>query len=200
LKELGISSFCAQFRAAGGALGVSFATFGLTGLRYTSAWISYGMRLDPGISAGIGLHFWNSSLTEKMFYCPGISCAMGFRAKINDRLVIGAHLFHPVGWHAEKPEIRNGQLIISSGCSYTFFLIVTYYCDLQIMSKNHIKSCHGLKLKLKDQLDLLFGMHNLPFTVSGGITIFNINWTLQVGFEYIMDSGTIPSSSLSYAW
>jgi len=200
MNDLGISSLCAQSRTEGGALGISFSTHGITGLRYTSAWISYGMSLHHGITAGIGLHFWNSSITEQMLYKPGISCAMGIQAKINDRLVIGAHLFHPVGWYTDIPEIRSGQLIISSGCSYTFFKMVTYYCDLQFMSEYRIKSCHGLKLKFKEQLEILFGMHNRPFSISGGITIFHTNWILQAAFEYMMDSGHIPSSSLSYAW
>lgn len=200
INDLGISSLCAQFRTVNGALGISFSTYGITGLKYTSAWFSYGMKLYNNITAGIGLHFWNSSIAEKMLFKPGISCAMGIQAKINDRFVIGAHLFHPVGWYSDIPELRCGQLIISSGCSYTFFKMVTYYCDLQFMSVNRIKSCHGLKLKIKERLEILLGMHNQPFSISGGISVFHKNWTLQAAFEYLTDSGVTPSSSFSYAW
>ena len=200
VKELGISSLSAQIHAGEGAFGTTLSTFGITGLRETSAWISYGMKLHSGITAGLGIHFWSSSIPDQMLYHTGFSFAAGMQAKVNDQLFIGAHVLHPAGWNIEKPGRRNEQMVISAGFSYTFFQTITYYSDLQIMPENHIQTCHGMELKFSERIGFLLGMHNRPFSISGGVAIIHANWTLHAAFEYMIDSGSTPFSSLTYAW
>ncbi|MEN8229924.1 MAG: hypothetical protein ABFS38_17320 [Bacteroidota bacterium] len=200
LKELGISSLCAQIHAGEGTFGTTLSTYGITGLRETSAWISYGMKLHPGITAGLGIHFWCSTIPEQLLYHIGFSFAAGIQAKVNDQLFIGAHVLHPAGWNAITPGMRLDRMVISAGFSYTFFQTVSYYSDLRILSENHIQSCHGIELKLSERIEFLLGMHNHPFSISWGVAFLLDNWTLHAAFEYLIDSGSTPFSSITYAW
>lgn len=199
LNELGISTLSAQILAGGGAFGTTLSSVGIAGLRQTSAWISYGMKLQQRITVGLGLHFWNSSIPDQMFFNPGFSFALGIRAKINDQFVLGAHVLHPLGWYADSPGPVNDGMVISMGCSYTFFQIISYYFDLQLIPEYQIQSCHGIQLKFKERAEMLLGMHNKPFSISGGVAVNFPKWTLYIAYEYIIDSGYMPSSSFTYA-
>ncbi len=200
LNELGISTLSAQILAGEGAFGATLSSFGILGLRQTSAWISYGMKLQHGITAGLGIHLWSSTIPDKVFFHPGFSFALGIQARINDLIVIGAHVNHPVGWYSDNPGQGNDPMVISIGGSYTFFQTITYYSNLQLFSETQIQSCHGIKLKFKERVELLLGMHNRPISISGGVATIFPNWNLYIAFEYIIDSGPIPSSSFTYAW
>jgi hypothetical protein len=49
-------------------------------------------------------------------------------------------------------------------------------------------------------LGITLGMHNNPIVVSGGIFFHHGSWQIHLAFEYCMDNGSTPSSSLTYAW
>lgn len=200
IDELGISSISGQVPAGEGAFGATLSTFGIRGLCYTSTWLSYGMKLHPGITAGLGIHLWNSSIPEQIIFHPGFSCAMGIQARINDKLVIGGHVMHPACWSADTQGQQMNFMVISAGCSYTFFQTATFHSDLHIMPESHIQMCQGIELELKDRIGINLGMHNRPFSVSGGIVVLHLHWTIHVAFEYMIDSGSTPSSSLTYVW
>jgi len=200
IRDLDISSLSTQHRVGEGALGTMLSSFGITGLKYTSAWISYGLKLHPKLAAGLGLHFWNTSIREQFLYHPGFSCAMGIQVRINEQLMIGGHVLHPIGWYSNIPVQRNQQMVISAGCSYTLFQTITYYADLHFKNENQIQMCHGVELKMNERFGLMLGMHDQPFSVSAGLMLAHSNWILHAAFEFMIDSGGIPYSSLAYAW
>ncbi len=200
MNELGISTMSAQILVGEGAFGTTLTSFGISGLRQTSAWISYGMKLQHGVTAGLGIHVWSLTIPDQLFFHPGFSFGIGIQVKINDQFVLGGHVLHPIGWNATGTGSWDDQMVISIGCSYTFFQIIAYYSNLKLLSKYQIQSCHGIGLNFKDRVELMLGMHNRPFSISGGVATFFSNWNLNVAFEYIIDFGTIPSSSFTYAW
>lgn len=200
LKELGISSLSAQLHTGKGALGTTFTSFGIPGLRVTSVWISYGMQLHPGITAGLGIHGWTYSTGENRLFTPGISCALGIQGMIGERMLTGIHILHPVGWEARSTGVSQQPMVLTAGFAYTLFHVITFYTDLQMTPDSPLKSCHGLELSLEEQIQVQLGMHNRPFAVSGGITLTRTSWTFSTAFEYMLDSGGTPSTSLTYAW
>ena len=200
LCDLGISSLSIQVPAKTGGFGATLSSFGITGLRQTSTWISYGLKLHPDLSAGLGLHFWNSSIREHSLYHFGASCALGIRFRINQNLFLGAHVMHPVSWPDREPDTVYRLMMISTGFSYTFFKSTTYHSDLHILPEGTLQWCHGLEHHLSESIKILLGMHNRPYSVSGGITVRHNRWSITIAFAYRIDTGTTPSSSLSYAW
>lgn len=200
IREVGIASLSLQAPLGRGGFGATISTMGIKGFRQTSSWISYGLNLHPFLSAGIGLHFRNTSIREKVFFHAGVSCALGIQFKINENLMLGAHVMHPVAWPDRYPGTDNRQMMISAGVSYTFFRTATYHSDLHVWPSGYIQWSHGLEIFLKDSFRILLGIHNRPHTLSGGIQLKHQRWAVSIAVSYRFDTGTTPSSTLSYAW
>lgn len=200
LTGLGIASLSIQIPAGTGGFGANFTSFGITGLRQTSAWVSYGLKFHPDISAGLGLHFWNSTTREKVFFHVGASCALGLRIRVQENFYLGAHILHPFVLPFRNSVPGQQLMMISTGLSYGFFKTATYHSDLHILPQGVLQWSHGLEIILKKSVRILLGMHNRPYAVSGGISVQGLRWSLTIAIAYRFDTGTTPSSSLSYAW
>jgi hypothetical protein len=200
LGELGITAISFQARLGDGGFGGILSTTGITGFRLTSAWIGYGLKLRPRISAGIGLHFWNTSIPEQFIYHPGVSCALGIQVRISENFSLGGHVLHPVAWTGHGSRADQKPMMISAGISYRFFGTATYRCDLHLLPEGNLQWCHGIEVQLQEKLTMLLGMHNRPYTLTGGISLQYRRLMVVIATEYRFDAGTIPSTSLSYAW
>ncbi len=200
LKELGCSAFSGQFSAGTGALGVALTTQGLEGLRQSSLWLSYGLQLHSAISAGMGIHIWNTGIANQYIYAPGISFALGLQVRINEQWKIGMRLVHPVGWTA-LPALPTGQeMIIETGISCSFLKTAHIYTELHIKAESGIILCSGLEWKLNSRINLRTGFCNRPYIFSWGISLKFTRWVTEFSFQYRTDSGISPLSSLTHEW
>jgi hypothetical protein len=200
LKELGISSLSGQFTTGSGAIGIAMDTQGLTGFRQSSLWLSYGMKLHPNMSAGVGIHFWNSTIEEQFIYAPGISFALGLQIRINDQWNLGGQLFHPAGWSALPGVSSQKQLAITAGCSYSFLRAGLFYSELHIKPIEGIILCNGLEWIVNPHTIFRTGVSNRPFTFSWGVSLKFTKWVMEFSFQYRNDSGLAPLTSLTHAW
>jgi hypothetical protein len=198
--QLGISSLGLQLSTDKGGLGTFFSTYGIPGLRQSSLWISHGMSISKVLSVGLGMHVWTSSIPEKRVYHPGISLSLGLQARINKQWMVGAHVKYPAGWDDGAIGLPNHAMTISLGCSFSFFETATAYADLHMAPGTRIQWANGIEWTLRKTMRLMCGIHNQPFTWSAGISVVHKRCELQVAFQYVNYTGTIPSTSLHYAW
>ena len=198
--ELGISSVGLQVSTEKGAWGTCFSSYGIPGLRQSSLWVSYGMAITPVLSAGIGMHFWTFSLPEKKLYDPGSSLALGLQARINEQWVLGAHILHPADWNDTASDHPDFTMTISAGCSYSFFKTAIFYSELYMAPEKRIQWANGIEWNLRNSIRFMLGIHNQPFTWSAGISVIRKRYELQITFQYVTDTGTIPNTSIHYAW
>jgi len=189
--ELGLSVLAAQIKDQRGGWGVVVSTFGITGLRQSSLWFSYGMNLSPFLSAGLGMHFQTFSIPEKSFFHPGLDLALGLQARLSEHWVLGAHV-----------ETKNSRqsMLISAGCSYSFFKTATCYSELHIYPGQGIQLASGLEWDLRKKLNMLLGFTTQPITWSAGLAILHKKLVMQLAFQYITENGSIPHTSLHYVW
>jgi hypothetical protein len=199
LLELGQSSLSGQFITGHGALGVAVSTQGIKGLRQSSFWLSYGLKLHPDLAAGMGIHLWNSSIEGELLYAGGISFALGIRARINEQWVAGAHVQHPASW-SSLPFPASSPMTIAAGFSYTFLRAATLYSEIHVKSRYGIILVEGIECILSKGVSMSIGFSDKPFTFSWGISILQSTWTLQFAFQYRTASGTVPYTSLAHAW
>ncbi|MEN8203632.1 MAG: hypothetical protein ABFS28_13630 [Bacteroidota bacterium] len=189
--ELGVSVLAAQIKDPKGAWGTVFSTFGITGLRQSSVWLSYGMRLSPSLSAGLGMHFHTFSIPEKSFFHSGLDLALGLQTRISEHWVLGVHM---------ATESSRQSMCISAGCAYSFFNTATCYSELHIKPGQGIQLANGLEWSLRKQFSLMLGISNLPLTWSAGVAVLRQNWVMHLAFQYVTENGSIPHSSLHYVW
>jgi len=200
LKELGISSFSGQFSSGKGALGIALSTLGLSGFRQSSLWLSYGLKLHSDISAGVGIHLWNSTITEQLIYAPGISFALGLQVRIQEQWKLGARLFHPAVWSSQTEQSKEQLMAIEAGFSYSFFKVAWLYSELHITPGASLILCGGIEWILKQQTRLRAGICSRPFTFSWGISLRFTKWIVDFSFQYRTDTGLSPLTSMTYAW
>lgn len=200
LKELGISSLSGQFISGKGALGMALSTQGLRGLRQSSLWLAYGLRVHSHISTGVGIHFWNSTINEQIIYAPGISFALGLQVRIQEQWTLGARLFHPIAWSAQSDFPRDKYMSIEAGFSYSFFRLAQIYSELHIMPETYFTVCSGIEWILKQHTVLRTGVSSKPFTFTWGISLNFTKWIIEFSFQYRTDSGLSPLTSLTHAW
>jgi hypothetical protein len=112
----------------------------------------------------------------------------------------GGHVMYPIGWSAHLPNHQNPSMILTAGGSYRFFKTATYHGDLHIMAKNHLQISHGIELAIGEKTGISLGMHNHPYAASFGIKLATPEWNIQITVEYSLDTGSLPSSSLTYVW
>jgi hypothetical protein len=200
LRELGQSSLSGQFLSGTGSLGIVLSTQGIKGLRQSSLWLSYGLKLHPDVSTGMGIHFWNSSLAEQAFHAPGISFALGIRVRIQQQWIVGAHVLHPASWRSLSLPSTSPGMTIAAGFSYTFLKTATIYSEVHIKPRSGIILVEGLEWQLNKKISIRTGFADKPLTFSWGISLLHSKWNIQFAFQYRAKSGTVPLSSLSHDW
>jgi hypothetical protein len=200
LRELDESSLSGQFHMGNGALGMVFSSRGIKGLRQSSLWFSYGMRLHPAATAGVGFQVWNTSLAEQLFYASGMGLAVGVRINVREQWMAGTHVHYPV--FRSLPALAYAQQgsRIAAGLSYTFLKVGTLYAEIHIHAEHGIILLAGLEWTLNQRLCLKAGYADKPFTLSWGMAWIHPRWSVQFAFQYRMSSGSVPLASLSHAW
>jgi hypothetical protein len=183
-----------------GALGLMLSSMGLKGLRQSSLWLSYGQKLHPDISAGVGMHFWNSSISEHLFYAPGIGVSLGLQIKIQEQWKLGARVFHPAAWSFRSAPNRKESMRIETGFAYSFFRVARIYSELQIRPNASIILCGGCDWALNQQIRIRTGISSGPFTFSRGIFLRLKRCIAEFSFQYRTDTGLTPLTALSYEW
>lgn len=200
LKELGQSSLTGQFITGNGAIGLQLSTQGIKGLRQSSLWFSYGLKLHPDVAAGMGIHFWNTSMAEQILYASGLSFALGIRIRIHQQWMLGAHVRHPLSWSSLTLPSASPGMILACGFSYTFMKSSTIYSEIHISPGIGIILAEGIEWHPGKRISLSFGFSDKPFTFSWGISLLHPNWNILFAFQYRTDSGVVPFTSLSHAW
>jgi len=200
LRDLGQSSLSGQFLTGNGAMGVLLSTQGIKGLRQSSLWFSYGLKLHPDVAAGMGIHLWNTSMAEQVLYATGLSFALGIRARIHSQWMVGAHVRHPLSWSSLTLPSASPGMSIAAGFSFTFLKSATIYSEVHIKPGIGIILVEGIEWYLSRGISLSLGFSDKPFTFSWGISFLHPHWNIQFAFQYRTQSGTVPFVSLSHAW
>jgi hypothetical protein len=200
LEDLGISTLSAYLPVGKGGFGGSLGSAGVPGFRHTSVWLAYGTRLSPLLTAGVGFHFWNHGIEGQAFFHSGAGCALGVQLKASDRLTLGAHVRDPFAWSDLPGFNYSNRMEISAGLAWTFLESASFFSELHLAPSSALQWCNGLELHAGPSLGFLFGMHNRPFVLSGGMSMDYRNLILSLAAAYCFDTGCIPSASLSYGW
>jgi hypothetical protein len=198
--DLDIVSLSVQLSLNRGGPGLMLSTMGINGMRQTSAWISYGLELHPRLFAGAGIHLQNTSITGDAIHQLEAGFALGLQFRVNNELLLGAHVKNPGAWPGKNLETNGEGLMITSGLSYFFYKTAWYHTEFHVASGRQVQWSNGLEIIITDSLLLLLGVNNQPWSISAGISMKYRNWGLCLAGSYCLDTGTTPRTSLSYEW
>jgi hypothetical protein len=197
-SDLDIVSLSVQLALKHGGPGLSLSTMGITGMRQTSAWFSYGLMLHPHLFAGVGISLKNTGIAEEAYHKMGAGFALGLQFQVNNELLLGAHLSMPAAWPG---SLSAGEThIITSGLSYLFYNTARYHTEFQVTGGGFLRWGNGLEITISDTLLLELGISNQPWSLSSGISISHKKWVLNLAGVYCLDTGITPYTTLSYVW
>lgn len=198
--DLGISSLSIQAAMTHGALGASLIHWGIAGLRHTSFWMAYGIRLSSGWLAGVGIHGWSKSTGEQLLHHPGFSFAAGVQWKVHDRFRWGSHLAHAAGWQSGGPGHHALPLKLAMGGSLLVVQGITFHLEVVFISGNTFGWRSGMEWDSERGFLMQFGLRPDPLTVSWGCSFIHQNWILQAAVAFGQETGVTPSTALTRAW
>lgn len=198
--DLGTSSLSLQWGTPHGGMGTTLTHTGISGYSQTSAWISFGIQLAGRWSAGLGLHFWTHSFSERWFHHPGFSFAAGALWRIHDRIRWGIHIVHPVGWTSGLPGKYALPMTISTGVCLYPGQGTALYLEMASVTGQALKWKMGLEWEIRKNIRLQFGLQPAPFLLSGGISFHYSGWMIQTAFAFGPETGISPATGLTHAW
>ncbi len=198
--DLGISMVSLQLATSHGALGAALSRYGISGVGFTSAWLAYGITLHEGWSAGVGMHFWNTSVREKWLNRPCLSFAAGIRACINDAVSIAAHVIHPAGWYSPGSQPKHHPMTITAGGRWEMMPSACSYLELEFTTGFPVRWKVGLEWVENRGIGLQIGFHSQPLTIACGTSFTFQRWNIQTAFTYCLDAGNTPYAALTYEW
>jgi len=200
IPQLDIISLSAQISLDRGGPGLAFSSMGISGLRQSSVWISYGLRLHTRISAGAGIHFRFTSIPENILFHSEAGFAIGLQFLLSEDLVLGAHLKQPAAWTDARQKNSADQMMICTGFSYAFFQTASVYSEFHITTSGPVQWCNGLTIEITGSIQLYLGINTKPWSLSGGLSFDYRNWGITLAVACYMDAGISPATSLSHAW
>lgn len=200
LMELGESGLSVQFPLHKGAFGIALFSRGIKGFAQSSLWLAYGMKLHPEVEAGMGIHFWNSSLAEQWLYAYGLSFALGIRVRIHPQVVLGAHARHPASWSSLSIPGPSPDMRLAAGIAYTFLTSASIYSEIHVDGAQGIILVEAAEWSLRPSVRMSTGFCSRPLSLSWGLAFLQEHWKFQFAFQYRFRSGTVPSTSLTYVW
>lgn len=121
--DLDIIALSVQFFLKRGGPGLTLSTMGITGMRQTSVWISYGLKLHPRLFAGAGIHLRNLGHRENAIYHFDAGYALGLQFRISNDLMLGAHMSRPAAWHSSSTGPARHSMLIATGLSYSMIVL-----------------------------------------------------------------------------
>ena len=198
--DLDIASLSAQLVLKNGSPGLTLYSMGITGMRQTSAWISYGMMLHPRVFAGAGIHLRNTGVSREAFYLIEAGYALGIQFLVSDELILGAHVTHPVAWSGKSAAMSRASMMISSGLSYDFYKTARYLTEIHVWADRPLQWCNGLEISISDSILILMGLKNQPWSLSAGLSLAYRKWEITLAASYCLDTGTTPCTSVTYEW
>lgn len=199
LRDLGISSLSAQVQAGKGAIGMAASTMGLKGLRQSSLWLACGQRFHPQITAGVGLHFWSTSIRDQFLFAPGLGYTMGLQIRFRKTWILGARLSHPFAWSRSPNGIRK-SMGLQCGFARSIFDVGQVYAQANIQPGIPIILSSGAQWKLNRQIIFRTGIRSGPLTFTWGLQLSFSNFLIEFSGIYSSDTGLSPLSALSYEW
>lgn len=200
IGDLGISSLSFQYGMSHGALGVTFIHAGISGYSQSSVWIAYGINIAENVTAGVGIHGWTHSISERWFHHPGFSFAAGIQWKIRQKIHWGIHLSHPLGWQSGLPGKHALPMKIAMGFGLLLGNGTILHLETHSTTGRALQWRAGLEWEVRHGLYLQFGLHPGPIAVSGGLTFQHHGWKVQTAFVYGLETGGSPATALTYVW
>lgn len=198
IKELGLSSFGAQFHLFPGNIRAGVQHFGIPGYQQVNTSLGYGMKISENIFAGVGFRYYNTISQGKWSYLRALGLSGGVLFKAGELTWIGAHVINPVTVNNYPEYGAIFPSIITLGIHREIYTSSSALAEISYHSESGFVSRIALRLHCSENIDLLGGYHSNPATLSMGTGITFPLFKLDFAFAYSLRCGVIPALTITH--
>lgn len=197
VNELGLSAIGAVIPAFKGSFGVNVSHFGYSQFNITRAGVSYGMKLSPRFSAGVGFNVHHMQVAGDYREKDAYTVEGGLLYMPVKGVAIGAYIFNPTQSSLDGEESLPQQFGV--GITYLPNEKLTLVIQVDDDTESKPAARGGVEYKALDNLAFRLGYSSgNPEGLTGGFG-FNVK-AIQVdlSFGYHRILGYTPQLSVSY--
>ena len=200
VKELTQSGFAAAIPIKKGTFGICYSSLGYKLYRESQTTLSYGMKLNDNISAGIGFDYLNTKIADIYGKSNAFTGSVGLLAKILPQVVISSHIYNP--FRAKITNYNNEKVptIFKFGAQYIFSKKVFIVAEAEKTSAKKINIKGGIEYNPSSLVYLRVGGSSYPAQASFGLGVNYNGIKIDMCTSYHSILGFSPQIGLSYAF
>ncbi len=200
VKELTQSGFAAAIPIKKGTFGICYSSLGYKLYRESQTTLSYGMKLNDNISAGIGFDYLNTKIADIYGKANAFTGSFGLLAKILPQVVISSHIYNP--FRAKITNYNNEKVptIFKFGAQYIFSKKVFIVAEAEKTSAKKINIKGGIEYNPSSLVYLRVGGSSYPAQASFGLGVNYNGIKIDMCTSYHSILGFSPQIGLSYAF
>ena len=200
VKELTQSGFAAAIPIKKGTFGICYSSLGYKLYRESQTTLSYGMKLNDNISAGIGFDYLSTRIADIYGKANAFTGSVGLLAKILPQVVISSHIYNP--FRAKITNYNNEKVptIFKFGAQYIFSKKVFIVAEAEKTSAKKINIKGGIEYNPSSLVYLRVGGSSYPAQASFGLGVNYNGIKIDMCTSYHSILGFSPQIGLSYAF
>ena len=200
VKELTQSGFAAAIPIKKGTFGICYSSLGYKLYRESQTTLSYGMKLNDNISAGIGFDYLSTKIADIYGKANAFTGSVGLLAKILPQVVISSHIYNP--FRAKITNYNNEKVptIFKFGAQYIFSKKVFIVAEAEKTSAKKINIKGGIEYNPSSLVYLRVGGSSYPAQASFGLGVNYNGIKIDMCTSYHSILGFSPQIGLSYAF
>lgn len=200
VKELTQTGFAAVMPIKKGTFGLSYSTMGYQLYRESQASLSYGMKLNENIAAGIAIDYLNTKIADIYGQANAFTGSIGLTAKLLPQVVISSHIYNP--FRAKITNYNNEKIptIFKFGAQYIFSPKVFIVAEAEKTSAQKINIKGGIEYNPSSLIYIRVGGASYPTQASFGVGVNYNGLKIDMSSAYHSVLGLSPQIGLSYAF
>lgn len=200
VKELTHSGFAIVSPIKKGTFGFVYSSLGYKLYRESQATLSYGMKLNESISAGIAVDYLNTKIADIYGQAHAVTGSIGLTAKLLPQVVVSTHIYNP--FRAKITNYNNEKIptIFKLGAQYIFSSKVFIIAEAEKTSAQRINIKGGIEYKPSSLIYIRAGGSSYPSQAAFGIGVNYNGLKIDLSSSYHSILGLSPQIGLSYAF
>lgn len=201
LNELSTSSlsFLWSFKKKG-KLGSYFSHYGNNMYRLMSGGLSYGMKLHPTFSMGIGLNYHRLQFGDIYGFSHRLSATFGLYYQLNSNLDFG-FVVHNASRSALSTDTEERfPTRFNLGVKYQFSKQVFWSVEAEKYLTFPLNVKSGILYKHNKQLSISLGVNTKPVLMAFGVGLQLKHFQFYMSAAWYQSLGVNPAMSFTYDW
>ena len=200
VKELTQTGFAAAIPIKKGTFGLSYSNMGYQLYRESQTSLSYGMKLNDNIAAGVAIDYLTTKIADVYGKANTLTGSVGLTAKLLPQVVISTHIYNPFRTKITNYNNEKIPTIFKFGVQYIFSSKVFFIAESEKTSAQKINIKGGIEYCPSSLVYIRVGGATYPSQAAFGVGVNYNGLKIDLSSSYHSILGFSPQIGLSYAF